>query len=495
MRTPGRSRGARWPRRAAASILRPARRRAARECPGERVLHQRATEHARTLVDRRGPQQRIHRGQRSDARRPCEESTELTVNGHPPVGCPNGKGGLGCAEPWSGRRIDEASRGGHRCLGGDRGRSLAAREWPSGSRPPPRRATSPWSFTVGVTGDLNSANPFKQIDSTESFVVGPDVRRVAPAGPAGLRHRAGARHRVALPEIGGISADGLTWTFHLREGLTWSDGVPITAHDFVWTGNFIMDNDISSWSDGYRFTESIEATDDRTIVWKTTRPTLVPGLPGYSLILPEHVWGEMSVKEVKEFKNYPDPVVSGPFNLAEWKQGEYWTMTRGRTTGTARRRSTRSCSASTTRMNPSCRRCSRGRSITRRSRRRTCTKRCRAGPGSHGGNERRGLLADVVQRRRRPGEHREPRRARPEVRKAVAYAIDRQALVDRVLKGYATPGTTPIVPRLRLLALGAAARGVPQLRPHRGQPSPRRSRLPRHRRRRHPRGPRRTANR
>ena len=30
-----------------------------------------------------------------------------------------------------------------------------------------------------------------------------------------------------------VSGDGLTWTFHLREGLMWSDGAPLTAADFV----------------------------------------------------------------------------------------------------------------------------------------------------------------------------------------------------------------------------------------------------------------------
>ena len=142
---------------------------------------------------------------------------------------------LGCAEPSRmGGRIDEASRGGRSVPW----RSLAVMLVPvaapravTSTSPAP---TSPWTFTVGVTGDLNSANPFRQIDTTESFVSRPDVRRLAPAGPEGLRHRAGARHRGAQLE-NGESTDGLTWTFHLRDGLTWSDGVPLTAHDFVWT--------------------------------------------------------------------------------------------------------------------------------------------------------------------------------------------------------------------------------------------------------------------
>ena len=30
-----------------------------------------------------------------------------------------------------------------------------------------------------------------------------------------------------------VSEDGLTWTFHLREGLKWSDGTDLDANDFV----------------------------------------------------------------------------------------------------------------------------------------------------------------------------------------------------------------------------------------------------------------------
>ena len=194
--------------------------------------------------------------------------------------------------------------------------TASAQNSPSATPSPAAKTT----FVVGTTGDLNSANIFRQFDTTESFV-------------AGLMYdgllRLSQKDYTPEPELADrwdVSDDKLTWTFHLRDGLTWSDGVPITAQDFVWTGNFIIEHDISSWSDGYTYTESIEAVDDQTIVWKTTRPTLVPGLPGYNLILPEHVWGGFTEKELKSFKNFPDPVISGSFNLVEWKQGEYFRM-------------------------------------------------------------------------------------------------------------------------------------------------------------------------
>lgn len=38
-----------------------------------------------------------------------------------------------------------------------------------------------------------------------------------------------------------ISEDGMTWTFHIREGEVWSDGQPVTANDFVYTFKRIVD--------------------------------------------------------------------------------------------------------------------------------------------------------------------------------------------------------------------------------------------------------------
>jgi peptide/nickel transport system substrate-binding protein len=180
------------------------------------------------------------------------------------------------------------------------------------------------TFTVGVTGDLNSVNPFKAIDTTEAFVTGLMYDQLL------RRAQKDYTPEASLADEWSVSEDGLTWTFHLRDGLTWSDGEPITAEDFAWTGNFVAKNDISSWSDGYRFTESIEAVDAQTIEWTTSKPTLVPGLPGYNLLLPEHVWSKFGDKfdltELKSFRNFPDPVVSGPYTLVEWEQGQFWRL-------------------------------------------------------------------------------------------------------------------------------------------------------------------------
>jgi peptide/nickel transport system substrate-binding protein len=184
----------------------------------------------------------------------------------------------------------------------------------------PSSSDKPVVFVVGVTSDLKRANPLRGITTYDAWTTGLMYDGLLRLGQKDYSPQGELADRWV------VSDDGLTWTFHLRDGLTWSDGVPITADDFVWTSNFIIDNDISSYSDGYRFTKSITAADAQTIVWTTTKPTLIPGLPGYNLILPKHIWSAFSVKELKNYKNFPDPVTSGPFSLSEWVQGEDWIM-------------------------------------------------------------------------------------------------------------------------------------------------------------------------
>ena len=36
------------------------------------------------------------------------------------------------------------------------------------------------------------------------------------------------------------SSDGKTWTFHIRDGVKWNDGVPLTAADIAYTYNRVL---------------------------------------------------------------------------------------------------------------------------------------------------------------------------------------------------------------------------------------------------------------
>jgi peptide/nickel transport system substrate-binding protein len=189
--------------------------------------------------------------------------------------------------------------------------------------PSPAEA-EPRVITIGTTTDIRTTNPLRSLTGIEAWTFSHMYSGMLWYDRQDLSAAPG------LVSDWTQSEDGLTWTFTFRNGLTWSDGEPLTAHDFAFTANFLIENDkdIVSWNakTDFPFTDSITATDDTTLVWKTTEPTFAPGKPEYYLVLPEHVWGDLSGEEANKFENFPDPVVSGPFTLTEREQGQFWRL-------------------------------------------------------------------------------------------------------------------------------------------------------------------------
>jgi peptide/nickel transport system substrate-binding protein len=111
------------------------------------------------------------------------------------------------------------------------------------------------------------------------------------------------------------SKDLKTITVKLRDGLTWSDGKPLTAKDVAFSYNLTKIapafDQKAIWTTGNLI--SVKATDAKTVVFKLNNAdsTFIWGLPKYH-ILPEHVWGKIAAKDLPTFTN-PNPVASGPF--------------------------------------------------------------------------------------------------------------------------------------------------------------------------------------
>ncbi len=117
-----------------------------------------------------------------------------------------------------------------------------------------------------------------------------------------------------------ISDDKLTYTLKLRDGVKFSTGDPMTAADV----KFSIDEDTKTGADGWGFInaaiDSVEATDDSTVTIKL-KYAWAPLLADLSLfsngIIPNNYGGKTS----EEF--YKAPVGTGPFVWGEWKQGQY----------------------------------------------------------------------------------------------------------------------------------------------------------------------------
>ena len=76
-----------------------------------------------------------------------------------------------------------------------------------------------------------------------------------------------------LAESWEVSDDGLTWTFHLREGVTFHDGDPLQASDVVFSINRIKDPAVASpRADDFAVVADVQAPDERTVVMTLSEP-------------------------------------------------------------------------------------------------------------------------------------------------------------------------------------------------------------------------------
>jgi peptide/nickel transport system substrate-binding protein len=116
------------------------------------------------------------------------------------------------------------------------------------------------------------------------------------------------------------SDNGRTWTYKLRPGAKWSDGKPLTSEDIAWTINTSREEE---WLNHSAVTANLtaEAPDPETLVVKTSvNDPKLPTLDVY--ILPKHIWGEMSADERGKYDGL-DGVGSGPFTLEEFEKGQF----------------------------------------------------------------------------------------------------------------------------------------------------------------------------
>jgi len=187
-------------------------------------------------------------------------------------------------------------------------------------------STGKITFTLGLTSDMVSANPFKACCGSEYEMMFLAYDMLFNFSQTTMEPTSGL---ASFPPE--QSADGKTWTFKIREGVKWSDGTPLTAKDIAFTYNFINEKKIPTFNDylGDPLDKNaFEAPDDTTLIWHMDKPTLSPLTPPWVPIVPEHVWSKFwkdDFKTIKEFRNVP-AVGSGPFVLTEWVEGRYWKM-------------------------------------------------------------------------------------------------------------------------------------------------------------------------
>lgn len=127
---------------------------------------------------------------------------------------------------------------------------------------------------------------------------------------------------------GGISADGRTLVYHLRPGVRWSDGVPVTSADVLYTLHAILDphNPVRS-HEGYDLIDRAVANDALTVTFHL-RHAWAPAVRTYfsygfspQFVLPAHVLRKQEPLTQAPFNASPT-VGDGPYAFVRWTRGE-----------------------------------------------------------------------------------------------------------------------------------------------------------------------------
>ena len=151
-----------------------------------------------------------------------------------------------------------------------------------------------------------------------------------------------------------ISSDGLVYTFHLRP-TQWSDGTPLTAHDFEYAWKRVLDRATASKYASFLFplknaeafnagkaprdAVGVHALDDRTleVTLENPLPYFLDLTAFYTLMpVPRHVIERLARagKNTDLWTRAENIVSNGPYTMAQWKFRQYMVFRRTRATGT-----------------------------------------------------------------------------------------------------------------------------------------------------------------
>ena len=126
---------------------------------------------------------------------------------------------------------------------------------------------------------------------------------------------------------GGVSKDGLTITYHLRKGVSWSDGAPFDADDVVFSTNVVLNpanNEVGR--QGWDQITKIDEPDKYTVVYHLKKPyspfieTFFSTAGANPCILPKHL-----LAKYPNINNVPYnslPIGIGPFKYLRWDRAQ-----------------------------------------------------------------------------------------------------------------------------------------------------------------------------
>jgi len=193
------------------------------------------------------------------------------------------------------------------------------------AEPTAAEATIPeggWVTEVSFA-DADNLNPILSSDDMSS-----DVQSLL-YGAAVVRDAQSGEWIPQLTTGWDVSEDGLTYTFHVLEGVNWSDGTPVTGKDFAYTFQALMSGKVDSPRlSAVDYVEAVNLVDDYTveIVYSEVNCAALSDLSlGW---IPAHIYAPDFSDIMDNPENTAPTVVNGPFLFQEWVKDDHITLVR-----------------------------------------------------------------------------------------------------------------------------------------------------------------------
>ncbi len=196
-----------------------------------------------------------------------------------------------------------------------------------GGRTPAAGATRAQRLLGATISDPKTFNPLLVVDSASGTAVGDLFEALVRMNPKTTQSE------PLLAEKWDISADGTIYTFHLRRDVHWHDGVPFTSADVAFTFAAIFDERVPN---SVRFTLLVdgqpvktEVVDDYTVRFIVPRPfaPLLNSLQA-AAILPKHLLNESlqngTFTQMWGIDTAPDKLIgTGPYQMARYVPAQF----------------------------------------------------------------------------------------------------------------------------------------------------------------------------
>lgn len=189
-------------------------------------------------------------------------------------------------------------------------------------RPPPKATknldTLRWNLAGGEPATLDAARIFGGSDLLVDANLCESLLSLEPGG----EERPGLAEKVERP-------DDRSYVIHLRPGVKFFDGQPMTADDVVFSLDRVRDPETGSyWGFFMKHVKSIRATDDETVEIKLAKPDAV-----FDRMLATPMTQVVQKKYVERLgKRYGTPdggvMCTGPYELDKWNKGTSITLVR-----------------------------------------------------------------------------------------------------------------------------------------------------------------------